>query len=111
MPRSSGARYQRDPGRHQEELGDERIRVSSIGPGGENMVRFACVMNDLKEAAGRGGTGAVMGSKNLKAIAVRGTKMPEMANPDAFADYRHGLRDNRPLWASNADFGTGAGLA
>jgi len=47
------------------------IRIASIGPGGENMVKFACIINDLKDAAGRGGTGAVMGSKNLKAIATR----------------------------------------
>ncbi len=90
------------------ELGDERIRLAMIGPGGENMVRFACVINDLKEAAGRGGTGAVMGSKNLKAVAVRGTKPPEMANPDILNDYRQWLMDNRALWAGNAEYGTGA---
>jgi aldehyde:ferredoxin oxidoreductase len=90
------------------ELGDERIRLAMIGPGGENLVKFACVINDLKEAAGRGGTGAVMGSKNLKAIAVRGTKPPEMANPDVLGDYRQWLMDNKALWAQNADFGTGA---
>ena len=56
-----------------EETGESRLRVAQIGPAGENLVRFACVMNDGKEAAGRGGTGAVMGSKKLKAIAVRGT--------------------------------------
>ena len=55
-----------------EELGDENIRISMIGPGGEKMVRFACIINDVKHAAGRTGLGAVMGSKNLKAIAVRG---------------------------------------
>jgi aldehyde:ferredoxin oxidoreductase len=59
-----------------EELGDNNIKFAAIGQGGENMVRFACVMNDLKDAAGRGGTGAVMGSKNLKAIAVRGKSLP-----------------------------------
>ncbi|MBI4187971.1 MAG: aldehyde ferredoxin oxidoreductase, partial [Chloroflexi bacterium] len=47
------------------ELGDDMIKVATIGPAGENMVRFACIVNDLHEAAGRGGTGAVMGSKNL----------------------------------------------
>jgi aldehyde:ferredoxin oxidoreductase len=79
-----------------------------IGPGGENMALFACVINDLKEAAGRGGTGAVMGSKNLKAVAVRGMKPPEMANPDVLGDYRQWLLDNRTLWAGNAEYGTGA---
>ena len=55
-----------------EELGDKRVRVAMIGPGGENLVPFACIMNGPFDAAGRGGLGAVMGSKNLKAIAVRG---------------------------------------
>ena len=59
------------------ELGDEKIKVSCIGPAGEKQVLLACVMNDEQRAAGRGGAGAVMGSKNLKAIAVRGTgKVP-----------------------------------
>ena len=57
------------------ELGDPRIRVAQVGPAGENLVRYACIVNDLNEVAGRTGMGAVMGSKRLKAIAVRG-KMP-----------------------------------
>src|SRR5690606_22568357 len=44
-----------------EELGDARIRVAQIGPAGENLVRFACIANDLNEVAGRTGMGAVMG--------------------------------------------------
>jgi aldehyde:ferredoxin oxidoreductase len=56
----------------QKELNDKFIRVAQIGPGGERLVRYACVINDLRNAAGRTGMGAVMGSKNLKAIAVRG---------------------------------------
>jgi aldehyde:ferredoxin oxidoreductase len=48
-----------------------------IGPSGENLVRYACILNELKFAHGRGGLGAVMGSKKLKAIAVRGNKKPE----------------------------------
>ena len=54
-------------------LQDPLTRVSSIGKAGENGVLFAAVVNDLHRAAGRSGVGAVMGSKNLKAIAVRGT--------------------------------------
>jgi len=54
------------------EVGDPKVRVAAIGPGGENLVRYACVVNALKHTNGRGGMGAVMGSKNLKAIAVRG---------------------------------------
>lgn len=63
------------------ETGIKTVRTTAIGPAGENLVRFACVMNDLKEAAGRGGLGAVMGSKNLKAIAAHGRKAPEVADP------------------------------
>ena len=63
-----------------DELGDNRVRVTQIGPAGENLVRFACVVNDLNEFAGRAGMGAVMGSKNLKAIAVRGSTRPQPAD-------------------------------
>ena len=58
----------------QERHGDPQIKCASIGRAGEYGCRFACVMNDLHRAAGRSGVGTVMGSKNLKAIAVRGTK-------------------------------------
>lgn len=54
------------------ELGDERIRVLQIGIAGENLVRMACITNDLRHFNGRNGLGAVMGAKRLKAIAVRG---------------------------------------
>ncbi|MFX1500669.1 MAG: aldehyde ferredoxin oxidoreductase family protein, partial [Promethearchaeota archaeon] len=64
----------------QKELGDNLIRVAQIGPGGERLVRYACVINDLRNAAGRGGMGAVMGSKNLKAIAVRGHNRLEVSD-------------------------------
>jgi aldehyde:ferredoxin oxidoreductase len=64
---------------------DPLIRVSSIGRAGENKVLFAAILNDLHRAAGRSGVGAVMGSKNLKAIAVRGTKgVTNIANPKEF---------------------------
>ena len=60
-------------------------RVSSIGLAGENLVLYAAVVNDLHRAAGRSGVGAVMGSKNLKAIAVRGTKgVGNIADPKEF---------------------------
>ena len=62
------------------ELDDEKIRVLQIGPGGENLVRFAGITNDLRHFNGRNGMGAVMGSKNLKAVAVRGsTRYKELA--------------------------------
>jgi len=64
-----------------EELGDPRIRIAQCGPSGEKLVRYACVLNELKHANGRTGMGAVMGSKNLRAIAVRGTQKLPMADP------------------------------
>ena len=57
-----------------EEIGDKSVRVIMIGPAGERLVRFACIMDGTHDAAARGGLGAVMGSKNLKAIALRGHK-------------------------------------
>jgi aldehyde:ferredoxin oxidoreductase len=66
------------------ELGVPDARVAGIGPAGENRVRFACVINDKHRAAGRSGVGAVMGSKNLKAIAVRGTRGVPIARPADF---------------------------
>ena len=53
---------------------DPQMRVCSIGRAGENGVLYACIVNDLHRAAGRSGVGTVMGSKNLKAVAIRGTK-------------------------------------
>lgn len=62
------------------ELDDHRIRVLQIGPAGENLVRYAGLTNDLRHFNGRTGMGAVMGSKNLRAIAVRGsTRYQKMA--------------------------------
>lgn len=56
------------------ELGDDKVRVLQIGPAGENLVRFAGLTNDLRHFNGRNGLGAVMGSKNLRAVAVRGNQ-------------------------------------
>jgi len=77
-----------------EELGDRHIRTCLIGMGGERMVRYACVLNDLNHAAGRCGLGAVMGSKNLKGIAARGHNLPPMAKPEVIRDLARWLRDN-----------------
>ena len=70
-----------------EELGDYYIRVAAIGLAGEKLSRIACIINDKTRAAGRTGLGAVMGSKNLKAIAVRGTRDIVVAKPDEFMEY------------------------
>lgn len=65
-----------------EELGDKKVRVAIIGPAGENLIPYACIANDLSHISGRTGMGAVMGSKNLKAIACRGTKKIVMKDPE-----------------------------
>jgi aldehyde:ferredoxin oxidoreductase len=69
--------------RMREEVGDDRARTALIGPSGENLSRLACVVNDLNHVAGRSGTGAIMGSKRLKGVAVRGHNPPELADPEA----------------------------
>ncbi len=65
-----------------EELKDKHIRVAQCGQAGENLVPYACVLNELKHACGRTGMGAVMGSKNLRAVAVRGTGKLATAHPE-----------------------------
>jgi aldehyde:ferredoxin oxidoreductase len=84
---------------------DPLIRVSSIGKAGENQVLFAAVVNDLHRAAGRSGVGAVMGSKNLKAIAVRGTKgVGNIADPKEFMKVTF---EKKKILADNAVTGQG----
>jgi len=61
---------------------DERARVACIGPAGERLVKMASIMNDKHRAAGRSGVGAVMGSKHLKAVVLRGTRDVPLAQPD-----------------------------
>jgi aldehyde:ferredoxin oxidoreductase len=70
-------------GRIKGELGG-KCNVACIGLGGENLVKYAAIMNDLHRAAGRCGLGAVMGAKQLKAIAVQGTLKTPVAEPEAF---------------------------
>ena len=86
-------------------LQDPLTRVSSIGKAGENGVLFAAVVNDLHRAAGRSGVGAVMGSKNLKAIAVRGTKgVGNIRDPKAFMA---AVKAGKKVLAENGVTGTG----
>jgi aldehyde:ferredoxin oxidoreductase len=77
-----------------EELGDKRVRVAQCGLAGENGVRFASVMHDVNRAAGRTGLGAVMGSKNLKAVAVRGSGRVEVADRDKVQAVARWLRNH-----------------
>ncbi|MBI3090303.1 MAG: aldehyde ferredoxin oxidoreductase family protein [Candidatus Tectomicrobia bacterium] len=67
--------------RIREELGDPRVQVAAIGPAGRNKVVWACILNGSSDAAGRTGMGAVMGSKNIWAIAARGTKPLQVHDP------------------------------
>jgi len=72
-------------------LGDQKARVACIGVAGENMVKMAAVMNDHGRAAGRTGMGAVMGSKKLKAIGVRGSAKVPVADPERFKTLVRGI--------------------
>jgi aldehyde:ferredoxin oxidoreductase len=84
---------------------DPMIRVSSIGRSGENGVLYSAIVNDLHRAAGRSGVGAVMGSKNLKAIAVRGTQgVSTVKNPKAFMT---ATKEAKKVLADNAVTGQG----
>ncbi len=65
---------------------DDAVRVACIGPAGEKQVRFACIVNDYTRAAGRSGVGAVMGAKNLKAVAVKGSGGVRVADPEGFME-------------------------
>jgi aldehyde:ferredoxin oxidoreductase len=67
-----------------EELGDNNVKISCIGPSGERGVKYAGIFSD-RRACGRGGGGAVMGAKNLKAIAIRGRGKVELADKEAYA--------------------------
>ena len=84
---------------------DPLLRISSIGKAGENQVLYAAVVNDLHRAAGRSGVGAVMGSKNLKAIAVRGTKgVGNIRDPKGFLKV---TAEKKKILAENAVTGSG----
>lgn len=85
---------------------DLNAKVACIGPSGEKLVLFATVMNDKHRAAGRSGLGAVMGSKNLKAVVVRGTGGVEVAQPDGF---HAACMDARAKLKANPVTGVGLG--
>ena len=93
------------------EVGDRLARACEIGPAGERCVRIAGIVNDFKDIAGRGGLGAVMGSKKLKAIVVRGSRALPLADAAKVKEIgRHvadTLQENH--WAFH-NYGTGMGL-
>jgi len=78
----------------QDEVGDKRASTALIGPGGERLIRYACIALDLHDFLGRAGLGAVMGAKMLKAIAVDGQTRPEVADKAAVMDTARWMRDN-----------------
>jgi len=92
------------------EVGDELARVAVIGPAGERLSNLAIVQNDFYHQCGRGGAGAVMGSKNLKAVVIRGSKSVKIANPRAFLDYIVGTVEEKikgtPMTSIRMEYGT-----
>jgi aldehyde:ferredoxin oxidoreductase len=96
-----------------EELGDNKIQVAQIGPAGERLVRYACIINMSNRANGRTGMGAVMGSKNLKAIAVRGKKRPDLFDKAEISELAKWGVAAFPTSgvASMRDYGTGGTVA
>ncbi len=95
-----------------QELGDRRVRVAQIGPAGERLARIAAVMHDVNRAAGRGGLGAVMGAKQLKAVAVRGTGKVKVADPAALSRLARWFTGHFPeTWGADLhDKGTSNGV-
>ena len=92
-----------------EELDDKEVKVAAIGQAGENLVRYAAVINDYGNAAGRTGMGAVMGSKKLKAIAVRGFGSVKVADMDGFMklyDELHERMLSHPFTPDRVKYGT-----
>jgi len=83
---------------------DPNLKISAIGQAGEEGVLFACIVNDLHRAAGRSGVGTVMGSKNLKAVAVRGTQGVSVKDPVRFMQ---AVAEKKAILAENAVTGQG----
>lgn len=96
-----------------EELGDQNFRIAAIGPAGENLSRMACVINE-RRAAGRKGFGAVMGAKNLKAIAIRGTGTVQIASREklkaALKIMHKAMKDSPVLFPFFSKYGTSRGV-
>jgi aldehyde:ferredoxin oxidoreductase len=91
------------------ELDDEKVRIAQIGPAGENLVRYAAIMHDVNRAAGRNGLGAVMGSKNLKAVAVRGSQRVPVADRKRMMTVARWLSENYKKEMAWATAGIGRG--
>jgi len=96
-----------------DDLEDDKLQIAQIGPAGENMVRYASVMNMCNRANGRNGTGAVMGSKNLKAVVVRKRQKSKPVDKETFRKLaglaKERIRENSVV-SSLAEHGTDSGL-
>ena len=96
-----------------DDLGDQNYRIACIGPAGENMSKMACIINE-KRAAGRKGLGAVMGSKRLKAIAIRGTGSIDVASKDklktSIKGMKRAMRESPVLYPFFSKYGTSRGI-
>lgn len=96
-----------------QDLNEEKVEIAQIGPGGENLVSYASIINQCNRANGRNGTGAVMGSKNLKALVVKKEKNIKPTNPDVFKilakSVKQRLEENECV-AGLGEFGTDGDL-
>jgi aldehyde:ferredoxin oxidoreductase len=93
------------------EVGDEKAACAMIGPGGERLIRFACIALDLHDYIGRSGLGAVMGAKKLKAVAVNGNTRPAVADKKGIADIARWMRDNyEATLGTMTEMGTARGV-
>jgi aldehyde:ferredoxin oxidoreductase len=95
------------------DLRDETVKVLAIGQAGENLVKYALISGEGNRQAGRGGTGAVMGSKNLKAVAIKGTKAVGVAYPREFEEAiweAYGELDREPAIKALTDEGTASAI-
>jgi len=97
-----------------EELGDSEFCIMSIGPAGENMVKYSAIMSGIYRCAARAGMGTVLGSKKLKAIVVRGTGTVQVNNPEKFAETalnaRELVKDDKDRFFRYFYFGTQRGV-
>ena len=91
------------------ELNDQNVRIACIGPAGENLSKIACIINELR-AAGRKGLGAVMGSKNLKAIAIRGSREVAIADKEKYKkardEFAKAMKESPVLYPQFSKLGT-----
>ena len=97
----------------QSELNDPEIKVVCIGPAGEKLVRFACLLTETGDAAGRTGMGAVMGSKNLKAVAVRATGGVRVNKPNEFLELSIAINNEireHPAYEELSQWGVSRGV-